>query len=359
MIAVVGGGAVGSFLGATLAIAGRDVVLLRRGGPPGLRPQTITVDGPGDASRTAGLAVAGSPDAVTSPPDVVILAVKMPDLPGAIETAARWPDAPVLAVGNGVGADDELREARTGRIIAGSLMTAVALDRTTGTVHRLSRGGLGLALVRGVEIGPVDATSPTSGAAAAPAPDRVVEELTSSFAAGDLRVRSLRDPAAMRWSKLLANLLGNATSAILDVDPADVYRDPSLFDVERRQLREALAVMRGLRLTPLALPGADVRPLALATRLPSALVRPVMVRVVGAGRGGKSPSLRLHLQAGGGPSEVAWLNGAVARAALGLGRRAPVNARLTELVEECSRDPERWAWFRGHPDRLIAELPGA
>jgi hypothetical protein len=72
---------------------------------------------------------------------------------------------------------------------------------------------------------------------------------------GGLRARRLEDAASMRWSKLLANLLGNATSAILDMDPGDVYRDRGLFDVERRQLREALAVMRALGLRPLALPG--------------------------------------------------------------------------------------------------------
>jgi 2-dehydropantoate 2-reductase len=355
IVTVVGGGAVGTFLGATLATAGHDVVLLRRGGPTGRERASIAVHGPGASSTTAHLSVAGASEAVTPLPDVVVLAVKMPDLPGAIEAAASWPEAPLLAVGNGVGADDMLREARISDLIAGSLTTAIVLDRPAGTVHRLSRGGIGLASVRRVGVEPIGAAG--HAPVAAP-PDRVVEELAAGFVAGGLRARVLGDAASMRWSKLLANLLGNATSAILDIDPADVYRDPSLFDVERRQLREALAVMRGLRLAPLALPGADVRPLAFAGRLPSVLVRPVMLRMVGRGRGGKSPSLRLHLQAGGGESEVEWLNGAVARAAIGLGRRAPVNARLAKLVEECGREPERWAWFRGHPGRLIAEMPG-
>ncbi|MGZ8437974.1 MAG: ketopantoate reductase family protein [Candidatus Limnocylindrales bacterium] len=345
-IVIVGGGAVGTFLGLTLAGAGEDVVVIRRGAPPGLRRMAITVEGPGRASRTADLSVASTPAAVSSRPDVVVLAVKMPDLDGAIATAATWPDAPVLAVGNGVGADEMLADARTSRILAGSLTTAIELDPTTGTVHRRSRGGLGLAIVQAG-----DRSSP-----ALPA-DRALDALAESFASGGLRVRRLDDAVAMRWSKLLANLLGNATCAILDVEPAEVYRSPRLFDLERRQLREALAVMRGLHVSPEALPGADVRPLALAARLPAALVRPVMLRMIGGGRGGKSPSLRLHLQAGGGPSEVEWLNGAVARAALRAGRRAPVNAWLAELVEECRRDPERWAWFRGHPDRLVDELP--
>lgn len=358
-VAIVGGGAAGTFVGATLAAGGLDVVIVRRSGSADLQRTSIALDGPGPESRHADLAVAGSPDALTSPPDVVILAVKMPDLPGAIETISIWPSVPVLAACNGVGADDMLLDRRTSGIIAGSLTAAVMLDPAAATVHRLSRGGIGLAPVRDVAGLPDDTAGPSPSALPAPSVDGTIGRLVTGFVAGGLRARRLDDAAAMRWSKLLANLLGNATSAILDMDPADVYRDRALFDVERRQLREALAVMRGLNLRPIALPGADVRLLTLAARLPAALVRPVMLRVVGGGRGGKSPSLRLHLQDGGGPSEVAWLNGTVSRAAMSLGRRAPVNARLAELVEACSGDPERRAWFRGRPDRVIAELPGS
>jgi 2-dehydropantoate 2-reductase len=355
MIVVVGAGAVGTFLGATLATGGEDVALLRRGGPPGVRRETVRVDGPGHESRSGDLTVAGSPEAVAAAPDLVVLAVKMPDLPGALATASTWPDAVVLAVENGVGADDMVRDARLGDSIAGSLTASVVLDRATGTVRRLSRGGIGLAPVHGVSA-PLNGSVGADPTLSRPSLDGVIERLVTRFVTGGLTARRLADADAMRWSKLLANLLGNATSAILDSDPADVYRDPGLFDIEQRQLREALAVLRAMHLRPLALPGADVRPLALAARLPPALVRPLMSRAVGGGRGGKSPSLRLHLQAGAGQSEAQWLNGAVARAAERLGRRAPVNARLAELVESCDRDPERWAWFRGRPDRLIAEL---
>ncbi len=141
----------------------------------------------------------------------------------------------------------------------------------------------------------------------------------------------------MKWSKLLANLVGNATSALLDLDPADVYADPRLFAVERRQLCEALAVMGALGLRPVALPGADTRLLALAVRLPPAVARPLLRRVVAGGRGGKSPSLRLTLR---GPdrraraTEAAWLNGAVAEEGARLGLPVPVNAALARLVGE-------------------------
>ncbi len=133
----------------------------------------------------------------------------------------------------------------------------------------------------------------------------------------------------MKWSKLIANLVGNATGAILDMDPGAIYRDPAGFDVDRRQLLEARTVMRRLGARPVDLPGAPIRPLLFGLRLPAALGRPVLARAIGGARGGKSPSLRLHVRGGDGfqpqpgPTEVRWLNGAVDREATAFGLGAP------------------------------------
>jgi hypothetical protein len=52
------------------------------------------------------------------------------------------------------------------------------------------------------------------------------------------------------------------------------------------------------------------------------------------------------------------MNGAVARAGAERGVATPVNSCLAALVDEVAADPERRAWFRGHPERLLAELAG-
>lgn len=336
-IVVIGAGAVGSFLGGTLAAAGHQVTLLRRRAIQAQQEQ-LTIRDPDGRERTVTVTVAGSAASMAQPPDLVVVAVKMPDLPGAIDTVAAWPAATVLAVQNGVGADDLIVAGRPdGGVIAGSLTASVSIEG--GEIRRSSRGGIGLAPVRG-EV----ATT--------------VDQLTAAFATGGLPARAFPDAPSMRWSKLVANLLANATCAILDVDPSVVYADRDLFRVELRQLREAQAVMRGLGLRAVALPGADVRLLGVAGRLPERLVRPVLRRLVAGGRGGKSPSLRVHLSVGSGPSEVDWLNGAVARAAADLGQGAPINAALAHLVRQCGRDAGRRAWFKGRPDRLLEAMPG-
>jgi hypothetical protein len=87
-----------------------------------------------------------------------------------------------------------------------------------------------------------------------------------------------------------------------------------------------------------------------------------MTRIVGGARAVKSPSLRLHVQGApmdtpcAEPTEVAWMNGAIARAGAESGVATPVNARLAALVDQVAAQPERRAWFRGHPERLLAEL---
>jgi 2-dehydropantoate 2-reductase len=191
-------------------------------------------------------------------------------------------------------------------------------------------------------------------------------EFAAAFEAGGLETRVYPDATAMKWSKLVANLVGNATSAILDLDPAAIYADPDGFAVERQQLLEARAVMRALGANPVDLPGGGaVRPLLLGARLPAWLGSPVLARAIGGARGGKSPSLRLHVRGGEGtlpqpgPTEVRWLNGAVARENARLGLAAPVNTALEALVEEVLADPGRAAWFVGRPDRLRAAVERA
>lgn len=337
---VVGAGAIGTLLAWGLAAGGRDVAIVRRrmSGTP--RPAEVTVVGPDGSRTSATVTEIASPADLSAAPDVIVFAVKTFDVAAAAASCARWPSAPSLTVSNGVGAEEIVSEVRPGAgLIAGSVTVSVE-PGGDGTVTRLNRGGIALASVRG-DVG------------------GLTDELVRALVDAGFRSRRIADPVAMKWSKLVGNLVGNASSAIADMPPAAIYADPGAFLVERRQLIEAFEVMEAMNLRTVALPGADVRPLALGVRLPASIGRFIMRRVVGGARGGKDPSLRIHVTSGSGPSEVHWLNGAVDRAANRLGLQAPVNRRLTELVDEVAADPDRRAWFKGRPDRLIEAIEGA
>jgi 2-dehydropantoate 2-reductase len=336
---VVGGGAVGTLIAWALAAGGRDVAVVRRSKEGGPSPAEIAVVDPAGERHMATITEVARPDDLATAPELIVFSVKMFDLEAAAASCAAWPSATGLTVSNGVGAEQIVADARPDAgLIAGSV-TASVERAGDGTVTRLNRGGVGLAPVRG-EV------------------DGLIADLVAAFAAAGLRTGTLADAAAMKWSKLLANLVGNASSAIVDLSPAELYADPAIFAIERRQLLEAIAVVRRLGLSPVALPGADVRLLALGFRLPPVLARPILQRVVGSARGGKDPSLRVHARSGVGPSEVDWLNGAVASAAEGFGGVAPVNRALTGLLHEVLTDPPRREWFRGRPDRLVEVVVG-
>jgi 2-dehydropantoate 2-reductase len=340
---VVGAGAVGTFLGALLGSAGHDVTLVRIFESDSSRPIDL-IRPDGTRVTVPVLRVTRTQDAPA--PDLILVAVKMPALREALAPTLLWPSVPTLTVENGIGAEEIAAQVRPGAaLLAGSLTAPIRLASEDEVVW-MGKGGLGLAAV-----------TPTA--------EPLLRGLIADFGAAGLRTAQLPDAGSMKWSKLLANLLANATGAILDMDADRIYRDRRLFSIERRQLLEAIEVMARLGLRPVALPGAPVPWLARGFRMPARLGRPILTRAVGGARAGKSPSLRIHVRsaapdgAASEPTEAPWMNGAVARAGAELGIPTPVNARLAELVEEVASDPHRRAWLRGHPERLEEELAAA
>ena len=162
----------------------------------------------------------------------------------------------------------------------------------------------------------------------------------------------------MKWSKLLTNLLANASTAILDMAPAEVFSHPGLYRLEIAQLREALAVMDAQGIKVVNLPGTPVRALAWAARsLPISLSRPLLRRAVGGGRGGKMPSLHIDLHSGRGKSEVETLNGAVVRYGERFGISTPVNRLFNETLLALSAGKLPLDAYTRQPAKLIQDYP--
>lgn len=337
-VAVIGAGAVGSLLAGCLSLAGHEVTLVDRFA---LGDDRVELRDPAGEVRAAPVTRTTTEQALPEPLDVAVLAVKRFDLAAALAGLASRPDAAVLTIQNGVGAEEEALAARPGsRLLAGSLTAALARG-PAGDVEWETRGGIGLAAVSGE----VTAT---------------LAALAEAFSRSGLRAATLADWRAMKWSKLVANLVGNATSALLDLGVDAIVGQAQLYQVEREQHREALAVMRALGLRPVALPGANVPLLARGFALPGPIARPILARVLGGARGSKMPSLRIALHGPGVgrvvETEVEWLNGAVAAEAVRQGIAAPVNDALSRLVQQAAADPERRAWFAHRPDHLLAAL---
>jgi 2-dehydropantoate 2-reductase len=338
-VLVYGAGAVGSFLGGRLAASGQNVTLLCRPAARTLiHERGLRIDDH-DGSTTVRLPTVTQADDLTAQPDVVLLTVKAYDVAAALPDLERLARAgtAVVTVQNGVGTEDQL-SALSGldTLIAGSLTISVGADGPNQIRQETSNGGIALADVRD--------------------PNDLIAPLCEMFSRAGIPASVIADYRQMKWSKLLLNILANATSAILAIDPGAIFADPKLFRVEQRAFIETLAVMAAQGLTPLELPGFNVPLLVYAMRLPSWMGRRLVGPRVAGGRGDKRPSLWIDVDANRGETEVAWLNGAVMAQGERLSIPTPVNQVLTRLVEEIARDPARRRELAGNPQRLLSEI---
>ena len=211
----------------------------------------------------------------------------------------------------------------------------------TTAVARRAAGDIVLERLRGVGIG---STHMLAG------------RLAATFREALLNPQPFANEAAMKWSKMLTNLVANPTSAILDMTAAQVFAHPGLYQLEIAMLRECIAVMRAQRIPVVDLPGTPASQLAFATRLPLWLSRPLLARAAGRGRGNKMPSFHIDLHSGRGKSEVEYLHGAVVRAGVKFGVPTPVNKMLTETLLALTRGEIPLEEYAHQPEKLLARL---
>jgi len=338
---VIGGGAIGTLAATALGSAGWEIVALAR-------PATalaLSQDGyrltssKGDQAVQPALVTGDWGSALGTRPDLLVVAVKSYDtaaLLAEIRPALGAERPAVLCLQNGV--DNEAALAKVlgaEAVIAGTVTTAVGL-RGPGWAEVERDRGVGIA----------------SGHALSKA-------LAEAFTTASHRTQLFGSPGSMKWSKLLTNLIGNATSALLDWPVARIYSRADLYAIERRMLRETLAVMRALGLPVVDLPGVRVRLIPLVLALPAGLGRPLLGRAAGGGRGGKMPSFHVDVFAGRPLTEVAWLNGAVARHAARVKLQAPVNAALTAALNAATAGQSFALAFRDDPQVLMAYIDSA
>ena len=330
-----GAGAVGSLLGGKLAATGCEVTLVGR--PPhvdavareGLRTMVAgkVSSQPVRAARQT-MAGAGGPF------DFIFLTVKGYDTLDAIEQIASVlkPGTILGSFQNGVGNEETIASAVPEQaLLAGSLTLPVSLDEP-GLVHQhSSRGGVALAPV---------------------SPEVNVAPLVRKLGEAGLKSRRYSDFRAMKWSKLLLNMLGNAQSAILDLPPSHVFADSELFGYERAAFIEAAAVMEKLRLPIVPLPGFPVPTLSRVMKLPRLVAQMILEPRIGGARGSKMPSLWWDRSRGKGRTEAAYLNWAVVDAGRQQGVATPVNSVLWALLEKVTKNPAEWERYRRQPDRL-------
>lgn len=336
---IIGAGAIGSYVGGSLALRGQQVVFLDRPEAVAqIRTRGITLRLTDGEQFLAPHIVSSVEEALSLGPfDAGIFSVKSYHTESALfplkPFAVQLP--PILCLQNGVDNEPALEEVIGPKVIAGTVTTAIGLP---------APGIIAVERLRGLGIG----VAPGS-------PHHVLAtRISSVMEKAGLQPVLYSHPTAMKWSKLLTNLTANATSAILDMSPAEIFRHTGLVRLEMRQQQETLNVMRALGMGVTALPGTPVPLFAFAVRyLPVALAKPILGRAIGRGRGGKMPSLYIDLHKGNPQSEVTALNGAVVAHGKQAGIPTPVNQQLTKILLGLASGEIPLTMYARQPEKLL------
>ncbi len=339
-----GAGAIGAYIGGSLALARHPVVFLERGAKVeefrtrGLRLD-LTLD---ERRKTKDVFLLDSSSFVIVPSledafrygpfDLALFALKSYDTQAALEGIKPFADKmpPFLCVSNGISNEQAIAEVLgKDKVIYGTVTTAVG---------KRGAGDIVLERLRGVGIAKGHALS-----------EKLNDALNNAF----LNSQLFNDAASMKWSKMLTNLLANPASAILDMTADEIFANKDLYKIEIDMLKECLAVMEAQGIKVVDLPGTPVRALAFATKLPLWLSKPLLGRAAGAGRGNKMPSFHIDLHSGRGKSEVGYLHGEVVRAGEKFNVPTPVNKMLTETLLALTRKDIPLDEFAKQPEKLL------
>ncbi|MBK9925818.1 MAG: ketopantoate reductase family protein [Anaerolineales bacterium] len=342
-----GAGAIGTYIGGSLALAGYPVVFVEKQKivdelrEKGMRLD-LTLDSrrnTKDASRvdpSAFVIVSSLEEALRYGPfDVALFALKSFDTQSALEGIKPFADKipPILCLSNGVANEPAIAEALGAeKVIYGTVTTAIG---------RRGAGDIVLEKLRGVGIAKGHPLS---------------VKLNSVFNKAFLNCQLFENAASMKWSKMLTNLIANPTSAILDMTAGEVFANKDLYKIEIDMLKECLAVMQAQGFEVVDLPGTPVRALTFATTLPLWLSKPLLGRAAGAGRGAKMPSFHIDLYSGRGKSEVDYLHGAVVRAGEKHNVPTPVNKALTDTLMALTNKEVPLEQFAHKPEKLVGML---
>ena len=329
-ICIYGAGAIGCYIGGRLQAAGSDVCLIGRARI-------------GEQLRQHGLSLSNYRDqrwhlepsiirfstdaAVAASADLVLVTVKSAATAAAGAELAELlkPNALVISFQNGLGNTEVLHQALPHPTVLEGLVRFIVVHDAP-TFHKGSEGVLEVREHAGLYA------------------------FLDDFRRAGLPLIEHFDMLPIQWAKLLLNL-NNAINALANLP---LKAELSQLDYRRclaLAQREALALLRAAKIQPAKLTPIPAHWIPRVLNVPDVLFTRLgakMLTIDPQARSSMSDDL-----AAGRLTEVDWINGEVVRLAKQLGRDAPVNARLMELVHRAERSEIRPSW-KG--SELLAEL---
>jgi 2-dehydropantoate 2-reductase len=319
-VGIVGGGAIGGYLGMLLGAAGAVVTFVER---PGRAAASLGIDVSGHEHRPTTEALSSTEASALASVDLCLVSVKSFDTAEVGRTLAPIlpPDAPVISFQNGLANVSRLQSALGDRVAGGVVAFNVRCE-DGGVRRQLSAGKLLIGRLQTARSG-------------------TLTSLVTLFQRRGQPTELRTDISQVMAGKLLLNL-NNGVCAATGLGIAESLADPDARWCYAQCIREGARIMREAGLRPTRVAVLPPRLLAGALALPDLLLGPMIRRfgrIAVAARSSTLQDLDRHQR-----TEIDELNGAIVGLARERGRRAPANDLVTEVV-------------RGHERAVLTETP--
>ncbi len=320
-----GAGAIGCYVGGCLAAGGADVVFVgRERAKKELEACGLVLgalDG-GSGRVVAKERIAFSTEAsALAGCDVVLCCVKSAQSAEAAGALARVLAKGTLVVSmqNGVRNADVLRAGLPEQIVLGGIVGFNVVSKGDGSFRRATSGPL---VIERPKKGDGDGH------------DARLDVLVAALAAAGFEVEVVAAIRPLQWSKLIMNL-NNAVGALSDRPTPDLLFIEGYRRILRAVMAEAIGVLRAAKEPTARLGPVPIGLFPFLLRLPTPLLR-----VVASAQVKIDPEARSSMWEDltrGRPTEVDHLNGEIVRLAESCGAKAPLNARMVEIVHDAEK----------------------
>ena len=227
-IAVMGAGAVGSYLGSRLAAARSEVHLVARGAHlAALREKGLTLITPDGVSTTSVWAT--DDPASIGPVDIVLFCVKSYDTDAAIEQLPPLvgPETAVISIQNGIDNEAKIAAGIGAEHVLGAATYILAAIESPGVV----RSGSARIVIGELREGP---------------PSERVTAIVERFRAGGVDASATRDVRLAKWDKYVLLVAFSAVTAATQLTVGDIRGSVAASGMLRAIMTEAWTIGRAL-----------------------------------------------------------------------------------------------------------------
>jgi 2-dehydropantoate 2-reductase len=314
-IAVYGAGGIGCYIGGRLAAGGADVVFIgRQRMADEVAEHGLHLTDYLGADLVVPAVRYETTPAAAAEADLVLVTVKSAGTATAAEELASVlkPGATVVSFQNGIRNGEVLHDRLPEHTVLTGMVPFNVLNRGGGSFHQGTQGKLDVQK------------------------HAALEPYVDAFVQAGLPLTQHDEILPVQWAKLLLNL-NNPVNALSDLPLRDELAQRAYRRCLAAAQTETLSLLKAAGITPAQVTGVPPHRLPSLLSLPDFIFKRLAGKMLAIDPHART-SMWEDLQAGR-RTEIDYLNGEVVRLAESLGRQAPINTKLIDLIRQAESTP--------------------